>query len=86
MKTELSRPKTLLRDMIDTYIKKLRDDIERYSGPNAMTNELRITKAAEEIVELINWRKEVDLIGSDEIYDMGNLDFNDRFKRIYSDK
>lgn len=86
MKTEVNMPKTLLRNMIDEYIKKLRADIEMYSGPNALVNEMRIKKAEEEMVEVINWRKTVDLIGSDEVYDMGSLEFKDRFKRIYSEK
>lgn len=86
LKTNYEKPKTLLRDMINEYIKKLRKDIELDSSPDAKYGADRIKLNAELICELLDWRDNVDLIGSNEVYDMSSLDFNDRFKRIYSDK
>ena len=72
-----------MKDMINEYIKKLRDEIEKDSSPTSKYSGERIKANAEKIVELMSWREYMEFIGSDEIYDMGSLNFTDRLEKFY---
>lgn len=82
-KVNIDNPHKLMKDMINEYIKKLREEIEKDSGPNSKYGAERIKANANAIVELLSWRNNVEFIGSDEVYDMGNLDYKDRFEKFY---
>ena len=82
-KVNIDKPHQLMKDMINEYIKKLREEIEKDSGPNSKYGADRIKANANKIVELISWRDNMEFIGSDEVYDMSNLDYKDRFDKFY---
>ena len=82
-KVNIDNPHKLMKDMINEYIKKLRDDIELYSKPDSKNNGDRIKICADKIIELLEWRDNMEFIGSDEIYDMSNLQGTDRLHKFW---
>lgn len=82
-KVNIDNPHKLMKNMINEYIKKLRADIEKDSGPDSKYGADRIKANANAIVELLSWRNNMEFIGSDEVYDMSNLDYKDRFEKFY---
>jgi hypothetical protein len=69
--------------IINEYIKKLREEIEKDSGPNSKYGADRIKANANKIVELLNWRDNMEFIGSDEVYDMNNLQGTDSLHKFW---
>ena len=69
--------------MINEYIKKLRADIELYSKPDSKNNGDRIKICADKIIELLEWRDNMEFIGSDEVFNMGNLQGTDRLHKFW---
>ena len=82
-KVNIDKPHQLMKDMINEYIKKLRADIEADSGPNSKYGADRIKANANAIVELLSWRDNMEFIGSDEVYDMNNLQGTDRLHKFW---
>lgn len=82
-KVKIDNPHKLMKDMINTYIEKLREDIELYSKPDSKNNGDRIKICADKIIELLEWRDNMEFIGSDEVFNMGNLNGADRFHKFY---
>ena len=54
-KINIDNPHKLMKDMINEYIKKLREEIEKDSGPNSKYGADRIKANANKIVELLSW-------------------------------
>lgn len=82
-RVHIDKPHQLMRDMINEYIKKLRADIELYSKPDSRNNGDRIKICADKIIELLEWRDKMEFIGSDEVFNMGNLQGTDRLHKFY---
>ena len=82
-KVNIDNPHKLMRDIINEYIKKLREEIEKDSGPNSKYGANRIKANANAIVELLSWRDNMEFIGSDEVYDMNNLQGTDRLHKFW---
>lgn len=82
-KVNIDKPHQLMKDMINEYIKKLRADIELYSKPDSKNNGDRIKICADKIIELLEWRDNMEFIGSDEVYDMNNLQGTDRLHKFW---
>ena len=72
-----------MKDMINEYIKKLREEIEKDSSPNSKYGADRIKINANKIVELLGWRDNMEFIGSDEVFNMGNLQGTDRLHKFW---
>ena len=82
-RVHIDKPHQLMKDMINEYIKKLRADIELYSKPDSRNNGDRIKICADKIIELLEWRDNMEFIGSDEVFNMGNLQGTDRLHKFY---
>ena len=82
-KVNIDKPHQLMKDMINEYIKKLRADIEKDSGPDSKYGADRIKANANAIVELLSWRDNMEFIGSDEDFDMNNLQGTDRIHKFW---
>lgn len=72
-----------MKDMINTYLDKLIDDIRCYSRPDSKNNGDRIKLCADKIIELLEWRDKMEFIGSDEVFNMGDLQGTDRLHKFY---
>ena len=82
-KVNIDNPHKLMKDMINEYIKKLRADIEKDSSPDSKYGAERVKVNANKIVELLSWRDNMEFIGSDEVFEMNNLQGTDRLHKFW---
>ena len=82
-KVNIDKPHQLMKDMINEYIKKLCADIEKDSSPDSKYGAERVKANANKIVELLSWRNNMEFIGSDEVFDMSNLQGTDRLHKFW---
>ena len=82
-KVNIDKPNQLMKDMINEYIKKLCTDIEMDSSPNSKYGAERVKVNANKIVELLNWRDNMEFVGSDEVFEMNNLQGTDRLHKFW---
>ena len=82
-KVNIDEPHQLMKDMINEYIKKLRADIEKDSSPDSKYGAERIKVNANKIVELLSWRDNMEFVGSDEVFEMNNLQGTDRLHKFW---
>ena len=73
LKVGHNNPKDILRDALTEYIKKLQKDIELYSnGTSGGDN--RITVSAERMVQAMDWRDKLQVLGSNTIYSPSDIE------------
>ena len=82
-KVNIDNPNQLMKDMINEYIKKLRADIEKDSSPDSKYGAERVKVNANKIVELLSWRDNMEFVGSDEVFEMNNLQGTDRLHKFW---
>lgn len=72
LKVGHNNPKDILRDALTEYIKKLQKDIELYSH-GTHGGDARITVSAERMVQAMEWRDRLQVLGSDVIYSPSDI-------------
>ena len=83
LKTEADRPKDILKDALNEYIKKLQKDIELYAKNNNGADN-RIKVSAERMMQAMDWRDKMDMLGSNTIYAARDIDeYKSGLSRIY---
>ena len=73
LKVECDKPKALLTDAIDNHIKKLQANIDSYTKSKAYSRGEDIKICANNIVQLMQWRDDMAMVGSNSIFSASDL-------------